>query len=266
MSIVIVPVALWILAASVPISPPVPPALALLLLPLSPATHETLRFYDNLICGIFLLDFTLSLLGSHPRSEYFVRGRGWIDLLGSIPSFGAVPAFGLFRLFRLFRLARIARLLQGQKKKDLIEDILHNRSQYATFITLTLAMLVLVSASLLVLQFESRSPDANITTGGDALWWSAVTITTVGYGDRYPVTPAGRVTAMFIMFAGVGIIGALASILASLLVGGSPASEEEEAPVTAPVPTVEQELVMVKNELVAMRQLLEKISTPGDPK
>jgi voltage-gated potassium channel Kch len=72
-----------------------------------------------------------------------------------------------------------------------------------------------------VLQFESKSPDAKITSGGDALWYSMVTITTVGYGDFYPVTTAGRITAMFIMFMGVGIIGALASILASLLVGGS---------------------------------------------
>jgi voltage-gated potassium channel len=129
----------------------------------------------------------------------------------------------------LFRLARIARLLQGQKKKDLIEDILHNRSQYATFITVLLAMLVLVGSSLAVLQFESRSPDANITTGGDALWWSAVTITTVGYGDYFPVTTLGRFAGLLVMLAGVGIIGALASILASLLVSPAPAKAEGAA-------------------------------------
>ena len=122
--------------------------MVLLLLPLAPAELEALRFYDNLICVIFLVDFAMNLAGSHPRSEYFVRRRGWIDLLGSIPSLGIIPALGLLRLFRLFRLARIARLLQGQKKKELIEDILHNRSQYATFITVLLAMLVLVSSSL----------------------------------------------------------------------------------------------------------------------
>jgi voltage-gated potassium channel len=263
--------------------------MALLLLPLSPATHETLRFYDNVICGIFLLDFTLSLLGSHPRREYFVRGRGWIDLLGSIPSFGAIPALGLFRLFRLFRLARIARLLQGQKKKELIEDILHNRSQYATFITVTLALLVLVSSSLFVLQFESRSPDANITTGGDALWWSAVTITTVGYGDFFPVTTLGRVTGLFVMIAGVGIIGALASILASLLVSPAPAKESEHAVVEieaseAPTGLARQttdaalpdphgidsdlartraELAQTREEMAELRRLMAGFSVPG---
>jgi len=114
---------------------------------------------------------------------------------------------------------------------------------------------------VLVLQFESKSPDAKITTGGDALWYSIVTITTVGYGDFYPVTPAGRITAMFIMFMGVGIIGALASILASLLVGGSSPAEEEEAPASTPAPTVEQELALVKKELAAVRQLLEMMAT-----
>ena len=84
-----------------------------------------------------------------------------------------------------------------------------------------------------MLQFESRSPDANITTGGDALWWSAVTITTVGYGDFFPVTTLGRLTGVFVMLAGVGIIGALASILASLLVSPAPAKAEEAAGVEA---------------------------------
>jgi voltage-gated potassium channel len=112
---------------------------------------------------------------------------------------------------------------------------------------------------VLVLQFESKSPDANIHSGGDALWYSIVTITTVGYGDRYPVTTGGRITATFIMFMGVGIIGALASILASLLVGGSPA--EEETPAAAAAPTVEEELQSIKDELAVLHQMLEKMGS-----
>ena len=178
---------------------------------------------------------------------------------GSIPSFGITKYGGLLRLARLSRFARIARLLRGENKKALVKDVLDHRSQYAGFITILLTILVLTVASVLVLQFESQSPDAKITTGGDALWYSIVTITTVGYGDYYPVTTAGRITAMFIMFMGVGIIGALASILASLLVGSS-APEEDEAPGTEPAPTVEEELALVKKELVALRQLIEKMS------
>ena len=106
----------------------------------------------------------------------------------------------------------------GQNRTALIRDVVDNRGQYATFITLLSAGFVLVTASIIVLQVESTSPDANIKSGGDALWWGLVTITTVGYGDRFPVTLIGRTTAVLVMLAGVGIIGALASILASLLV------------------------------------------------
>ena len=201
--------------------------MVLLVLPLAPPEHDALRFYDNVICFVFMGDFLYNLAGSRPRSEYFVGRRGWTDLLGSIPSLGFIPLAGLLRLFRLFRLARISRMLRGQRKTELVNDIIRNRSQYATFITLLMAMIVLVTSSLLVLQFEYRSPDANITTGPEALWWAIVTITTVGYGDYFPVTELGRITAVFVMVAGVGIIGALASILASLLVSPAPAELEE---------------------------------------
>ena len=205
--------------------------MVVMLLPISDETMKLLSVYDNLICVIFLIDFYLNMRGAAKKSDYFIKERGWLDLLGSIPSLGLLTNIGkfagLFRLARLSRLARIMRLLRGENKKALVKDVLENRSRYATFITLLLTIIVLTVASVLVLQFESQSPDANITTGGDALWYSIVTITTVGYGDRYPVTTAGRITATFIMFMGVGIIGALASILASLLVGGSPAEEGE---------------------------------------
>jgi len=244
--------------------------MVVMLLPfISDETMQLLSVYDNVICVIFLIDFYLNMRGAGKKSDYFIKERGWLDLLGSIPSLGLLANFGkfagLFRLARLSRLARIIRLLRGENKKALIKDVLENRSQYAMFITIMLTILVLTVASVLVLQFESKSSDANIHSGGDALWYSIVTITTVGYGDRYPVTMGGRITAMFIMFMGVGIIGALASILASLLVGGSSPAEEDVTPATAPVLTVEQDIAAIRDELVEKRRMLEKISTLGDP-
>jgi voltage-gated potassium channel len=239
--------------------------MVVMLLPLSDETIKLLSVYDNLICVIFLIDFLNNLRNAPKKSDYFIGQRGWLDLLGSIPSLGLVTNagkyVGLLRLARLSRLARIARLLRGENKKTLVKDILENRSRYAMFLTILLTILVLTVASVLVLQFESQSPDANITAGGDALWYSIVTITTVGYGDRYPVTAAGRVTAAFIMFMGVGIIGALSSILASLLVGSSAPAEEEVA-VAQPAPTVE--IDTIRNELAAIRQLLERMATGRD--
>ena len=242
--------------------------MVVMLLPISEPTLKLLSVYDNLICVIFLIDFFLNLSGASKKSDYFIKERGWLDLLGSIPSLGlltnAGKYVGLFRLARLSRLARIIRLLRGENRKTLIKDILENRSRYAMFLTILLTILVLTVASVLVLQFESQSPDANISTGGDALWYAMVTITTVGYGDRYPVTMGGRITAMFIMFMGIGIIGALASILASLLVGGS--SSEEETPATEPAASVEEELKIIKDELAVLHQMLEKIGAGSSTK
>ncbi len=205
--------------------------MVLLLLPVSDAERDLLTLYDNAVCIIFLIDFGINIAGAKPKRAYFIGQRGWLDLLGSIPSFGLLglsQITALFRLARLSRLARITRLLRGQAGKDLVLDVLKNRGQYATFITILLAGIVLSVASILVLQVESQAPNGNIKTGGEAVWWGLVTITTVGYGDFYPVTMFGRLTGVFVMFAGIGIIGALASILASLLV--SPAPPEEPAP------------------------------------
>jgi voltage-gated potassium channel len=237
--------------------------MVVMLLPMSDATYKLLSVYDNLICVIFLIDFFLNMRGAAKKSDYFIKERGWLDLLGSIPSLGlltnASKFVGLLRLARLSRLARIARLMRGENRKTLIKDVLDNRSRYAAFLTILLTILVLTVSSVLVLQFESKAPGANITTGGDALWYSIVTITTVGYGDFYPVTTAGRITAMFIMFMGVGIIGALASILASLLVGSSSSPEEEAVEAAAPMLSVQEELKAVKEELTVVRQMLEKM-------
>jgi voltage-gated potassium channel len=231
---------------------------------LDDATVQVLSIYDNLICAIFLIDFFLNLKNSPKKSDYFIKDRGWLDLLGSIPSLGlfanAGKYAGLFRLARLSRLARIARLMKGGGKEALIKDVLANRSRYTGFITILMTIIVLTTCSVLVLQFESKSTEANIKTGWDALWYAVVTITTVGYGDFYPKTVLGRIAGMFIMFAGVGIIGVLASILSSLLVGAPSTPEEEEEPVTLSMSPVENELAAIKIELAEMHRLLEKIS------
>jgi voltage-gated potassium channel len=232
--------------------------MVLLLLPFSEATIQLLTVYDNLICVVFLTDFFLNLFQAPTMSEYFLGRRGWLDLLGSIPSFGVFRLSGLLRLARLSRLARITRLLRGTAKTDIVEDIVRNRGQYAAFVTLMLALIVLTVASLMVLQFESASPDANITTGGDALWWAVVTITTVGYGDKFPVTLGGRITGAFVMFAGVGIIGALASILSGLLVSPQAADSASE-PAIQPVPVRDGELAVLRSEMEAIRQSLERL-------
>ncbi len=241
--------------------------MVLLILPLGDATLNALRVFDNVICVVFLIDFVANLLGSRPRSEYFIRQRGWLDLLGSMPSLGFFPAAGLLRIARLSRLARITRLLRGENRRALVDDVVKNRGQYAIFITLLAAFLVTSISTLVMVQVEGSNPDGNIKTGGDALWWSLVTITTVGYGDRYPITPIGRSMAVLVMFAGVGIIGSLASILASILVPSpqetAAASAEATDATGAPAGPSEASFSRVLDELSAIRAELADLRAVG---
>ena len=157
-----------------------------MLLPLPESTLSLLRFYDTVICVIFLIDFFLILRQADKKSDYLIGQRGWLDLIGSLPSLGILRMGGLLRLARLSRLMRIARRLGREERRALVRDVLNNRSEYGLFVTIFVTILVLTVASVLVLQFESTSPEANIITGWDSLWYSIVTITTVGYGDYHP--------------------------------------------------------------------------------
>jgi voltage-gated potassium channel len=234
------------------------------LLPQDTETWKLVNLYNNLTCIFFLFDFAMHMIAEPRKRDYFIGQRGYFDLLGSVPSFGFSQYTALLRIFRLSRLFRLRRFMNPANRNLLKNEILDNRGSYAALITVILAMLVICTASIFVLFFESKSPDANITTSGDSIWWAAVTITTVGYGDKFPVTLGGRLTAVFVMFSGVGIIGALASILASFLIPPPKKTEEPaEAQPGENLPAVsgsavEQELAAVKTELVALRQLLEK--------
>jgi voltage-gated potassium channel len=144
----------------------------------SAPTKQLLNIYDNIICAVFLGDFAMRLPRAPRKRDYLIGERGWLDLLGSIPSFqvlGKGKHASLFRLARLSRLARINRLIRGQSKRELVDDVLEHRGQYAIVITLLAAAMVLVLASVFALQFETQDPNANIRTGSEALWWSWVT-------------------------------------------------------------------------------------------
>ena len=78
---------------------------------------------------------------------------------------------------------------------------------------------------------ERNSPDANIKTFGDGLWWAATTVTTVGYGDRFPTTPLGRLIAVVLMLVGIALLGVITATIATWFVGRLQVVEEEVAEV-----------------------------------
>jgi voltage-gated potassium channel len=90
-----------------------------------------------------------------------------------------------------------------------------------------MVIIIIESGGFLVLQAESASESANITTAGDAIWWAYVTITTVGYGDRFPVTTGGRLVGIMVMTTGVAVFATFAGLISSKLLA-SPAKDDEE--------------------------------------
>jgi voltage-gated potassium channel len=234
--------------------------IALVLPTLSGPTVQLLQVYDNVICVVFLFDFCLRFARAPSKREYVVSERGWLDLLGSIPSFGLFRYTALLRLARLSRLARIARVFRGQRKHELVRDVVANRGQYAVFVTFLSALLVLTLSGVMVLQFESHSSDANIKTGGEALWWSMVTLTTVGYGDYFPTTTGGRIVAALVMVVGVGVIASLASILSRVMIPTDDPDAGDD--VAVELGRVTRQLDELRLELRRLRQ--ELVPAPRD--
>jgi voltage-gated potassium channel len=96
-------------------------------------------------------------------------------------------------------------------------------------VSVTLPLVLYVSA-LSVFEAERYAEGSNIETFGEAFWWSLVSVTTVGYGDHFPVTDGGRATAAFLMFVGIGLFSALTALLAAWVLGevAVKVSEEEQ--------------------------------------
>lgn len=171
---------------------------------------------------VLFVDFLYRLRTAESRSGYFFRGFGWADLLASVPLLQA-------KVLRVFRLLRVYRLLRAYGSRNLARSLREQRAGSALFSLLFIAVLVMEFGSLAMLRLESQAPDANITTASDALWYTIVTISTVGYGDQFPVTNPGRVLGSLVIVVGVGIFGTLTGYLANAFLRPRHSSDAEEA-------------------------------------
>jgi voltage-gated potassium channel len=181
-------------------------------------TSDLLNRIDNLVCLAFLFDFVHKLVTAKSKIGYLKWG--WIDFVSSI------PFLYYLRWGRLVRVIRLLRLLRGFRSTKIILQLLFANRAKGTFATVAMiTFVIVVFASIAVLSFENV-PESNIKTAPDALWWAFVTVATVGYGDRYPVTHFGRIVGVLLMTAGVGLFGTFTAYVANLF-NQQEAKEEE---------------------------------------
>jgi Ion transport protein len=185
-----------------------------------PDLTEILNIMNWLFSIIFIIDFIFRIITAPSKSNYFFRQFGWADLFASLP-------FSQLKILRVFRLVRVYRLMRAVGPKKITDTLLKDRAGSALIILLLMGILVLEFGSLAILRAEKLNPDANIKTASDAIWYTMVTISTVGYGDRYPTTNAGRIIGTLIIIIGVGIFGTFTGYLANLFL--SPQKKEEPA-------------------------------------
>lgn len=189
-----------------------------LVLPLALETRRLLARIDDLVCGVFLADFVVHWWRA-PSRRQFLR-LGWIDLVSSIPTLEWLRWGRIFRVLRILRALRSVHAVREHLRAD------RPRGTFAMVGLLSLAAVLF--ATIAVFEAERGQPGANIQTGGDALWWAFATITTIGYGDRFPVTFAGRVVAVVLVVFGLSFFGTFTAYVASFFLEKTQLKEESE--------------------------------------
>lgn len=207
-----------------------------------PGVEEILAIVDNVVCLIFISDFFYSLFTVQDKKTFLKWG--WIDLISSIPT------VSFLRWGRFFRIVRIFRILRGIRSIKVILQFIFANKAKGTLLTVTLISFVLVIfGAVAILNCETHE-SSNIKTATDALWWAFVTITTVGYGDYYPVTTLGRIVAAVLMTAGVGLFGTFTAYVSSYFLQLNEVEED--------ISEIEDESILMQRKLDT---LLEEINT-----
>ncbi|MDI3212477.1 potassium channel family protein [Arthrobacter sp. AL12] len=187
---------------------------------------------------LFAVDYIVNLALAPLRGRWFIRNLHELLIL-------ALPILRPLRLLRLVTLLKVVHRAAGSAL----------RGRILTYV-LGAAALLTYAGALAVLDAESNVEGANISTFGDAMWWALTTITTVGYGDHYPVTMLGRFVAAGLMVGGIAVLGVVTASVASWLV------EQVTRHTAAEVEVVEApmrvELVRLSEQVERLTALLER--------
>lgn len=193
---------------------------------------------------VFVADYAVMLFLAPERGRWFVRNLHELVIL-------ALPVLRPLRLLRLVTLLRVLHRTAGNAL----------RGRIVVFVV-GAAVLLTYCGALAVLDAEENAPGSNITAFWDALWWALTTITTVGYGDHYPVTATGRIVAAALMLSGIAVLGVVTAAVASWLV--EHVSAETASAIEAEEEPLRQEIRELTAQLVVLSERLDSLAASAD--
>jgi len=195
---------------------------------LKPQTKAILNSIEVFCVVVFTLEYLARIFVSDRKLKFIFSFFGLIDLFAILPfylSFGLdLRSLRVLRMFRLFRLLKLVRY--NRAMRHFAKAMLLAKEQIILFMGVTLVLIYF--AAIGIYYFENEAQPEHFSSIFDSLWWSIVTLTTVGYGDVYPITVGGRVFTFFILLIGLGIVAIPTGIISSSLTKVvEPDSEEE---------------------------------------
>lgn len=186
----------------------------------------------------FVVDYAVNLTLAPRRGRWFVRNLHELAIV-------MLPALRPLRLLRLITLMQVLHRLGGNALRGRLLAYVLGAAAFLTY-----------AGALAVLDAEENTPGSNLTTFGDALWWAMTTITTVGYGDHYPITVLGRLVAVGLMVGGIAVLGVVTASVASWLV--ETVAEETAAEVDEAEAPLQREVAQLAAQVARLSALLEQ--------
>lgn len=192
--------------------------------------RELFKTSEIIVTGTFTIEYVFRLIFSRNRIRFVFSFYGLIDLLAIIPFYLSFGTFDLrtIRVFRFFRVFRALKLVRYSRAIDRLKlAFFAMKEELVIFGILTLFVLFIASVGIYF--FEHEAQPERFTSIFDALWWSVATLTTVGYGDVYPITVGGKLFTIVLLFLGLGIVAIPSALLAASLRDSMPEKENAKA-------------------------------------
>jgi len=184
---------------------------------ISPTLQSALDWFELISIILFSAEYCLRVYVSTPRRAYVTSFFGVIDFLAILPFYVGLSvdmrSMRMFRLLRIFRILKLARYSSAIRRFHLALNIA--REELVLFVCVTLILIYLAAVG--IHYFESDAQPKTFGSVFHCLWWAVSTLTTVGYGDVYPITVGGKVFTFFILLVGLGFISVPAGLVASSL-------------------------------------------------